>query len=203
MEARVDAAEDFVLRSTRARHQTAERSALLSSHLEWVHEAALLKVGVAFEHYLETSMGLYVLGERTNTGFRPRRKKKVSMNLPSILDVFRGDQDFVGWNTPEHIIRRAEKWLRNGEPFFTSISAASQTINFLRYIRNVIAHDSDSANEKLEKATRRLYGALPKARSPGALLIAVPPPGLPVAGQPSLFAAAMSTYKALAVSIVP
>lgn len=203
MEARIVSAEDFVLRSTRARHHANQRSALLTSQLEWVHEAALLKVGVAFERFLETSMGLYVLGERTTSGFRPRIRKKVAMNLPAILEVFRGDQDFVGWNTPEQIIKRAQKWLRNGEPYLTSISAASMTINFLKQARNVIAHDSENANEKFEKGIRRLYGALPRARSPGALLIAAPPPGLPVAGQPSLFSSAMLTYKALAASIVP
>lgn len=202
-EARLLAAEEFVNRSAAARHPHANRPALRSAHIEWANEAALLKVIVASEQFLETTLGLYAIGERAASGYRPRVKRRVVLSLPAMLHVFRGDQDFVGWNDPAAVIRRAEAWLRNGEPFQTSLSASSQLLSYLRQMRNVIAHESNSANEKYERATRRLYGALPRRSSPGLRLMDLPPASIPYLTGSSLFQASIGTYRLLAAGIVP
>lgn len=202
-EARLLAAEQFVLRSVSARHPQANRPALLTAHVEWAHEAALLKVVVASERFLETALGLYAIGERTRSGYRPRVRRRVDLSLPAMLYVFRGDQDFVGWNDPAAVIRRAEAWLRNGDPFQTPLAAASQLLTYLRQMRNAIAHESDSATEKYERATRRLYGALPRRTAPGAQLTRPPPASIPYLAGASLFEASIATYRLLAKGIVP
>ena len=202
-ERRIREAEEFVLRCVHARHASANRRALIASQVEWVHEAAALKVVVASEQFLELTLGLYVLGHKTSTGYRPRRLKVVKSSLLSVQEVFRGDQQFVGWNDASVVIRRAERWLRDGEPYRTALSGASQLLSYLKKMRDAIAHESDIAIEKYEDATRGLYGALPKTVSPGAQLLGPPPSGIPYLVGVNLFQAAMAVYRLVAQGIVP
>lgn len=201
-EARVRDAENFALRSRTARNATVNRPAFLSNHVEWAHEAALLKIVVASEQFFEVTLGLYAIGERTTTGYRPRRRRLIQSSLPSMLEVFRGDQEFIGWNEPSVVMRRAERWLRNGEPYQTTLSAASQLLMYLKVMRNAIAHASDNALEKYENATRKLYGALPKRVSPGAQLMQSPPTGIPYLSGTTLFEASVAVYRLVASRIV-
>jgi hypothetical protein len=120
-----------------------------------------------------------------------------------MLNVFRGDQNFVGWNDPAIIITRAEQWLRRGEPFQTTLAAGSQLLSYLRTMRNAIAHSSDSAIEKYEKATRRLYGAVPGRLCPGTQLTEAPPAAIPGLVGATLFDAAVAVYRLIALRIVP
>jgi hypothetical protein len=170
--------------------------------MEWAHEAALLKLVVASEQFFEVTLGLYALGERTRSGYRPRRRRHIQSSLPSILEVFRGDQEFVGWNEPAVIIRRAERWLRQGEPYQTTLAAGSQLLTYLKIMRNAIAHASDNALEKYENATRRLYGALPRRVTPGAQLLQAPPAAIPYLAGATLFDASVSVYRLVALGIV-
>src|SRR5690606_14908195 len=141
--------------------------------------------------FFEESLGLYVIGERTESGYRPRRRRIIQSSLPSILEVFRGEQDFIGWNDPTAIIERAEKWLRDGGPYQNTLAGASRLISYLRWMRNAIAHASDSATEKYERATRNLYGAVPKRLTPGSQLLRPPPPAIPYLIGPTLFDASI------------
>lgn len=202
-ESRIGDAASFVAKSRTARHPTVNRDLYRNIQLEWIHEAAAMKLVVAGEQFLEMTLGLYTIGERTHRGYRPRRRRQIHTSLPSVLEMFGGDQEFLGWNDPSVVIRRAERWLRNGEPYQTTLAAASQVLNYLRIMRNAIAHESDNALEKYEKATRRLYGARPKRLSPGAQLMQPPPPGIPYLTGVSLFDAAISVYRLVAPGIVP
>jgi hypothetical protein len=201
-EARISSVNDFANRCALARHASVERPALRKNHLEWVHEAALLKLFVSSEQFYETAFGLYAIGERTSSGYRARRLKRLRITLPSILEVFRGDQNYVGWNDSSTIIRRAERWLKNGEPFQTPLSAASQLLGFLRTMRNAIAHESESASEKYRDAVRKIYGAVPNRLSPGAQLLELPPAGIPYLAGASLFEATISSFRLIAAGVV-
>src|SRR5262249_9201005 len=132
-----------------------------------------------------------------------RRRREIRSTLFGVLDIFRGDQDFVGWNDPSTLISRAERWLRGGEPYRSVLSSASQVLAYVRKMRNAIAHESESALEKYEKATRRLYGALPRRVFPGAQLAGLAPPGIPYLLGGSLFDATIHVYRAVARGIAP
>lgn len=201
-EHRVLEAETFVSRCGAALHHRGYGAALLARQLEWAHELAMLKVIVASEEFFETTMGLYVIGERTSRGYRPRRRRQVRSSLPEVLKVFRGDRDYVGWGHPADVIQRAEQWLRNGDPYQTTLSAASQLLVYLKTMRNCIAHESDSAFDKYKNATRKLYGALPRNVSPGAQLILPPPAAIPGLVGASLFDASLGVYRLVAQQIV-
>ncbi|MEW6331590.1 MAG: hypothetical protein AB1560_09025 [Pseudomonadota bacterium] len=203
-EHRIDEAADFVARCKTGRHGTVNRSLFVVNQLEWAHEIAVLKIVVASENFFEQTFGLYVLGKRTATGFRVGRlRRNISSSLPQILQIFRGDRNFIGWVEPTEIIERAARWLKGGEPYQTTLTSTSQLLVYVKKMRNVIAHESDDAIEKYEKATRNLYGALPKRVSPGAQLIQPPPPAIPYLNGATLFEAILGTYRLIGQRIVP
>ena len=202
-ERRIGQAEQLVTRCAQARHSAQNRLALTRAELEIVHEIALLKAIVASEQFLERTLGLYVLGTRSPSGYRARRLHQMRGSLTQVLTIFRGDKTFVGWNSPTVVIARASRWLRNGEPFQSHLAAASQFLTYMRKMRNAVAHDSDNAQEEYEDATRRLYGALPIVVSPGYQLMNSAPPALPAAGPGSLFTTAMAIYRGIASRIAP
>jgi|SRR5215831_5708205 len=202
-EARIDAAEQYVQRCQYSRHQTANRAGLTRDQLEWSAELALLKLVLGSERFCEMALTLYVLGERSPSGYRPRRLRIMNTSVREMFDVFRGDQAFVGWNSPDVIIGRAERWLRGGEPFQMTLSGASQLLGYLQKMRNVVAHESDSAFEKYKKATRTLYGGMPKRISPGLQLTSPPPSAIPYLLGTSLLDSAIATYRLMANQIVP
>jgi hypothetical protein len=196
-------AEDFVRRCKNARHARHNRAAFAKTYVGWAHELATLKMIVASELFLEVSLGLYAIGNRAGSGYRPRRRRKIDISLPEVLDVFRGDRPYVGWVDPGAVIGRAENWLRSGEPFRTALSSTSQLLSFVQKMRNVIAHESESAFDKYEQEARRLYGARPKEVSPGCQLAAPPPAGLTGVLGVSLFDGVAGTYRWIASTIVP
>ena len=156
----------------------------------------------AFERFMETSLGLYAIGARTESGFRPRRRQQINVTLPAVLALFRGDAAFVGWVDPQAVTRRAEKWLRGGEPFQTALTPLSALLVYVLQMRNVIAHESDSAFDKYEKATRHLYGALPSRLQPGEQLMSPPPGGLAGVTGASLFSGVVTAYRWIGAAVV-
>jgi hypothetical protein len=94
-------------------------------------------------------------------------------------EMMRGDQAFVGWNDISLMVDRAEKWLKNGEPFKTSLNSSKNLFDYVKQIRNVIAHESDSAYEKFLNSTRRIYGSVPRGCTPGMQLLMPPPSSMP------------------------
>jgi hypothetical protein len=201
-QARIDAAEDFALRCCRVRHATANRHGLTRAQVEWAAELSLLKLVLASERFFESTLALYALGATSPGGYRPRRRRKFDCSVVEVLDVFRGDQEFVGWNSPTVIIRRAERWLRHGEPYQTTLSSASLLLEYLKKMRNVVAHESESAFEKYANATRSLYGALPSRVCPGLQLVSPPPPAIPYLIGTSLLGGAIASYRLVARQIV-
>jgi hypothetical protein len=124
------------------------------------------------------------------------------MSLPEILRVFRGDAAFVGWIDANAVTGRADEWLRNGEPFRTALGATRQTLSFVQKMRNVIAHESDTAFDKYGDEARRLYGAMPKVLGPGYQLLTAPPTGLIGMTSATLFAGVTATFRWIAATIV-
>jgi hypothetical protein len=202
-EKRIDAAEDYVNRCRKARHDSTNRLALTRDLTEWSAELALLKLVLGSERFFEITMALYVLGDRSPSGYRPRRLRKLDTTTRGVIAVFRGDQDHIGWNSPAAVIGRAERWMMAGEPFQTALASASQLLAYLVKMRNVVAHESDSAIDKYRNATRALYGGLPNRICPGAQLIGAPPTAIPYLAGASLLEAAIASYRLVAKGIVP
>ena len=194
---------DFIVRCQTARHANREKPCFKSVQLEWAAEAALLKLVVSSEQLFEATMAMYVAGHRSPSGYRPHRLRNMNISVSDARAIFKGDQDFVGWNDTSAIVKRAERWLKNGEPFAAHLTASSTLLGYVKVMRNVIAHESDEANKKYLNATRRVYGSLPKRVSPGAQLLSPPPGSLAYMTGPTLLDAAVTAYRSIASGIVP
>jgi hypothetical protein len=201
----VTSALEFAQRGQNARHHAVAQPAFRRQELEWIYEAALMKVFVAWETYMESVMGCYAIGQRAPSGYRaPRlRQRRVQMSLSEILRVFRGDQRFVGWSEPGIVIRRARDWFKNGEPFATRVGAAAQTVSYLRILRNAIAHESESAQDTFVSETRRLYGAAVARPTPGGQLLGPCPAAIPGLTGASLLQGAAQVLSATASALAP
>jgi hypothetical protein len=204
-QASLASAVTFALRGQQARRPHTAIAAFTREHREWVHEAALLKILVAWETYVENVMGCYALGERSASGYRAPRlpRRRVNMTLPEMLRVFRGDQRYVGWADPYKVIGRADAWFRSGEPFTTRVGTGAQLLAYLLVLRNAIAHESDTAYDRFLAETRRLYGVVGRSATPGGQLLGPCPPGLPGLAGATFFQASAQTLEAVAITLAP
>lgn len=196
-------AESLVLRASAARNPSTSRSSFRRHEMEWIYETAAIKMVVSAERFLEYSLGMYVIGVRKGTKYRPRRVRILSVSLPAILSIFAGDRNFVGWVDGSAVVKRAKEWLRDGEPFNRALVPNRLLLNYVQIMRNSICHDSDSAFESFQEETRLRYGALPSRVTPGFLLMSAPPLSFSLLGSPTLFAGIADTYKWIAKQIVP
>jgi hypothetical protein len=195
----------FAQRAQTARHPIADRPAFRRQHVEWACEAALLKIFVAWETYMEMVMACYATGQRAPSGYRAPRlpQRRLTMSVPQVARLFRGEQRFLGWSDPGVVIRRAKHWFRNGEPFTTHVGGVAQTVLYLKAVRNAVAHESDSAYGTFLAETRRVYGAVVGSPTPGGQLLGPCPPGIPGLAGPNLLEAAGQSLDAIALALAP
>ena len=200
---RIDHAADFANRCESARHATANRPGLRNIQLEWVAEAALLKIVIASEQLFEHSMAMYVAGHKSPSGYRPGCLRRMNISISDARSIFKGDQNYVGWVDTSVVVRRAERWLKQGEPFSSILASSSTLLGYLRTMRNMIAHESDEARDKYIQATRRVYGSLPKRAVPGAQLLEPPPTSFSYLTGRNLLQATVATYRAIGTALIP
>ena len=102
-------------------------------------EAAVVRVHVAWERYLEESFLEYVMGAPSATG-----KAVTSYLAAPATDharrVLIGTQRYVDWSNPEIVVRLARLYLGAGEPYSAALSAVQTDLFDLRIIRNAAAH---------------------------------------------------------------
>lgn len=198
----LDAASGFADRCNTAQQRGSSRPGLRIGERAWAHEVALLKVWTAWEVFLEHTLAAYVIGESAPGGRTFARRRTLNTSHPEALRILRGDRDFVGWSSPEAVITRSEAWLRDGEPFSTSLAAASQSLSLLRAMRNAVCHESEAAITRYLSILRKRYGAAPRFSQPGRVLMGRCPPIRGLTG-PDLFTASMSMFRAVAQQILP
>jgi hypothetical protein len=122
-------------------------------------EAAVLKCYIGWERFLEQSFAHYMLGAASTTG----KKVVAYAQPPSIAHALRmpiGTQRYMDWGNPQIVLKVADLFLENGEPYKSCISAILSDLTDMRAIRNAAAHLSTSTSEQLDKiALRRLNRA--------------------------------------------
>lgn len=122
-------------------------------------EAAVLKCYIGWERYLEQSFAHYLLGAPSTTG-----KRVIAYAHPPSFDhalkLPIGTQRYMDWGNPQTVLKVADLFLQDGEPYKSSISAILGDLTDMRAIRNAAAHLSTSTSEQLDKiALRRLNRA--------------------------------------------
>jgi hypothetical protein len=88
-------------------------------------------------------------------------------------------RDYAGWTVPAHVKDRAGRFFRAGRPFAPALSINQNTLDDARHIRNAIAHESTSAQDKFQKLARRQLGTLPQNFTVGRFLSTTKPGSAP------------------------
>ncbi len=77
---------------------------------------------------------------------------------------------YAGWTVPEYVIDRAKRFFHEGRPFTPVLRGNRNLLDEARIIRNAIAHESRSTEEKSEDLVRRKLGTLPPSLTIGGFL---------------------------------
>jgi hypothetical protein len=129
-----------------------------------------LRAFLAFETFLEEAFALYSLGKTAPKGRTPQR-----FTFPptrSIADewIIPEGRQYASWDAL-HVSNRAERYFRNGYPFSSILRAHQNALSEVKKIRNAIAHDSTSAQEKFKGVVRSKLGILPPGTNVGNFLV--------------------------------
>jgi hypothetical protein len=120
-------------------------------------EAAVVRVFVAWERFLEQSFLSYVMG------FPSVRGTAVTsyLQVPTITHASRvltGTQKYVDWGNPDIVSRLAELYFPGGSPFKNVVAALQSDLFDLRTIRNAAAHLSTTTSTQLDGVALRRLG---------------------------------------------
>jgi len=181
--------------------------ALTPSERAHLVEMAFIRMFLAWEDFLEESYIRYLRGGKTRRG----RKAKPLVTVISLHRarrlIYGEGRRYADWCEPSRVVERARLHFKDGEPYATPIDSAALHLNRMRVIRNRIAHRSEIAARQFRDLLREFYGSGHRQQSPGAILLASPPPAaLPASGgaaQPTLMDLCGSILLGVAAQIVP
>jgi hypothetical protein len=135
-------------------------------------EVVYLRAFLALEAFLEESFILFSLGQRPPRGrapyrftFPPNRKAAEEWILPEDTR----SRSYASWD-PGAVRVRAGRFFKDGAPFEMALSAKQTALQDARTIRNKIAHDSASAEQRFQNLVRQKLGAVPSGLTVGSFL---------------------------------
>jgi len=143
-------------------------------YIEMVTELAFLRILLAWENFLEESFIRYMVGGKSPSGFCP----VCTVTAPTLnkaLEIICGDKQYVQWVSASEVIRRAERFFRDGEPYKNALESALTDLNELNTIRNRIAHRSKSSKKKFSDFVRRKLGYGKQGMTSGRFLLTAKP----------------------------
>lgn len=137
-------------------------------------EAAVLKMYIAWESYLERSFLNYLMGSPSVTGNVVTRYL-TAPTMEHASQVLVGTQRFVDWSNPEIVRRLAKLYFPAGVPYEASISGIQTELLDLKAIRNASAHLSTSTSDQVDKVALRRLGTPVIGISVYTLITAIDP----------------------------
>ena len=138
-------------------------------HEALVAELAFLRAFLAWEAFLEEAFILYLLGVAPPKGASPRRYAQPPNRKLAELMVAEG-RDYADWTGADRVVKRAERFFREGEPFRSALRSRQSLLDDLRTLRNAIAHSSKPSQEKYERLVRRELATYPPSLAVGGFL---------------------------------
>lgn len=120
-------------------------------------EAAVLKIFIAWERYLEQSFLEYLMGSPSTTG----ASLACYLRAPSLDHAKRvlvGTQRYVDWSNPEVVVHLADLYFSGGVPYHVALSSIQGDLFDLRSIRNAAAHLSTTTSQQLDQLALRKLG---------------------------------------------
>lgn len=138
---------------------------------ELVSNACFLSVFVALEEFFEASFLHYLTGRMSTARWRPTKHAK-----PSSVDhahrMLVGTNRHVDWSTPDTVVKLADLYFSNGEPFKSPVQSVYSHLADMKTVRNSTAHVSLTTRTKLEAVYTRWTGVPSSSVSAYDMLLA-------------------------------
>lgn len=135
---------------------------------DWIVELSFLRAFLAFEAFLEEAFVLYSLGRAPPRG-KPPHRFTFPPTRNDAVEWLKEGREYAAWG-PSKVTERAHRYFRGGGPFTSALRGSQATLDEARTIRNAIAHELHTAQEKFEVLVRRKLGTLPSGLSIGGFL---------------------------------
>jgi hypothetical protein len=162
-------------------------------------ELAFLRAFLAWESFLAESFALYVMGYVPPTG-RPPKRYYFPPNRQMLEEWLAEGKEHSKWASSSEVSNRARRHFENGFPFTSVLNSNQVALSDATTIRNMIAHESASAQLKFESIVRRKLTALPPNTTVGSFLGTTMPAATPLI---SFFEYYISQFENCAQQIVP
>ena len=143
-------------------------------HVELITGVALFKIHLAWEDFLENVFTRYMCGARTVSGYTPVLLKPPKTKVAVAFTELLGSNKYMNW-TAYATVKRSQVYFDSGEPFVTTLSAVTYTLDDLVAVRNGFAHRSDYATMQFRRVVRQALGYIPTGITPGRFLRMVNP----------------------------
>ena len=137
-----------------------------------IYELSFLKIYLSWESFIGRVFILYMIGEKTDNGYAPKRYVTPRDEKHAYDMIKSGRSHPPDWLNLEFIREKSELFFENGKPFKpvlytnTTITGALQN---MKVLRNIIVHASKEAEEKYKNMLRTDLGSARRI-SPGEFL---------------------------------
>jgi hypothetical protein len=162
-------------------------------------ELAFFKAFLAWEAFLEETFVLYIMGYIPPKGPSPKRYY-FPPNRAMVEEWLAEGKEYTKWASSSEVATRAGRHFENGFPFTAVLNSNQVALSDAKTIRNMIAHESASAQLKFENIVRRKLTALPPNTTVGSFLGTTMPAATPLI---SFFEFYISQFENCAQQIVP
>jgi len=135
-------------------------SQLQIAQVHLIYELSFLKIFLAWELFLEKSFILFMLGKKTDSGYKPRRYVN-PRDEKHAYELIKGGRSFPDWLNLEFIREKSELFFENGSPF-KDVLYNNQTIKeglqMMKITRNRIVHISPKTKDEFINLLRNEFG---------------------------------------------
>lgn len=125
-----------------------------------IYELSFLKIFLAWEYFLEKSFILYMLGKKTENGYKPE-SYVTPIDEDHAYKIIKGGANFPNWLDLEFIREKSELFFKDGEPFKSALyddQTIHKGLRIMKTTRNRIVHVSPGSREKFESMLRDEFG---------------------------------------------
>jgi hypothetical protein len=144
-------------------------TSLRNLQIELVAELAFLRVFIGWENFLEESFLRYMVKSPSPSGYSPRLLTS-ARTLDHALRLVLSGRPYFSWSSVDQVIKTANLYFENGEPFAGVLQSAMTDLTDMRTIRNRITHRSPLAREQFTSFIRRKFGHGKKGMTSGRFL---------------------------------
>lgn len=164
----------LALQATRQRLEDLHaRRFLTVQDMERIYSSLFLNLYTAFEAYIESTFIALLV---TREGARPRRRaypRVAVQSAPVARELVKGDRPYAAWMPYQRTESLAKVFFREGRPFTNLSTARKKKLEEMSWIRNALAHSSQSTQETFRK--KLVPGYLrPAERRPAGFLRGIP-----------------------------